>query len=464
MSTTQDDAIVPLIDNIIATDFGALPTVAVDAVKRHTLDAVAITIAGATAPACAETVALLQSWGGTPQSTVMCYGHKLPAHQAVIANVMMCHALELDDLHDQSIAHATAPSVWSAFAAAEAMGGASGRDFITAVALASDLMCRLCLAADRSFELGYHKALFAGFAACAATGKLNGLDAETLRHALGITFSQAGASVQCLPDGALMKRLQPALNASNGMRSIGLANAGVTGIRNVLEGPYGVYALFNHSKCDRDALLDGLGRRFMGAEISIKRYPSSRCCHGPVQATLELIGMHDVRAADVDQVELLISEGCYHVSGDPFTKRTGSPEVDAQFNISYNVAAAILWGEVFIDQMQASAAENPEVRALSDKVTVGIEPTQKGIMRFAPLTVRLRTTDGRAFSHTLDKLKGTPEDPMNWDEIVEERLQRCLPYALKPIDDARVAELLDLLSNLETLDDVRRIISVLTPT
>jgi 2-methylcitrate dehydratase PrpD len=453
------DAIVPLAEHVVAARFEDVPAEAVAATKRLLLDGVAVAIAGATAPACREVVDLICDWGGKAEATIALDGRKVPHHQAVLANVMMAHALELDDLYDEAIAHASTPAIWSALAAAELKGGASGQDTLFAMMLGADLMCRMARAADRTFELGYHKALLAGFAATAATGRLLGLDAATLANAFGITFTRAGATVQALPDGALVKRLQPAMNASDGMRAVAFARAGVTGVRNVLEGPFGFYRLFNHKALDRDLLLHDLGARWLGAEASIKRYPSSRCTHGPIQAALELRRAHGLEPEAIESVEVAVCEACRRVAGAPFAETRGSPQVDCQFNIAYAVAAALLWGDVFVAEVQERAATDPRARALAARINVVAEPAHGDRMAFAPVSIVVRTRDGRALARRLDAIKGSPADPMSWDEIVAERLDRCLALAPSPLPRDAIIE---AVARFDELPDARELIRLLS--
>jgi 2-methylcitrate dehydratase PrpD len=455
------DAIEELAANAADCGFETLPAAAVEGAKRAVLDALATTMAGSTAPGIAEIVATLAEAGGRREAGVAFFDEKLPAHDAVVANVAMCHALEIDDSHYPAIVHPTAPTLWASLAAAEAMGGASGRDVLLAVALGTDLMARLGLAAPRTLFLGYHTAIYSGFGAAAAVGKLRRLDRETLRDALGLAFSQAAATVQAATDGALAKRLQPAFNAAAGLRAVRFAERGVTGVRNVLEGRYGVFRLFNHGEGDRAALLDGLGRRFLGAELTTKRYPSSRCTHGAIEATLELRSRHDLRPADVAAVEVAVSEGCCGIAGAPFTAASAASQTAAQFSIPYTVAAALTWGDVFIEQIQPAALADPEALALAAKVTVRAAGGPAN--SFTPVQVRILTTSGAKHETTARILKGSPEAPLSWDEIVSERVERCRRHARRPLSDAAIRRLIEAAASLEDLADATELVRLLRP-
>ena len=457
----MSDAIEQLAANVVECGFGDLPAAAVDGAKRAILDALATTMAGSSAPGIAEIVGVLAESGGRPEAGVAFHDERLPAHDAVVANVAMCHALEIDDSHYPAIVHPTAPTLWASLAAAEAMGGASGRDLLVAVALGTDLMARLGLAAPRTLFLGYHTAIYSGFGAAAAVGKLRGVGQETLRNALGLAFSQAAATVQAATDGVLAKRLQPAFNAGAGLRAVRFAERGVTGVRNVLEGRFGVFQLFNHAPGDRAALLDGLGRRFLGAELTTKRYPSSRCTHAAIEGALALRARHGLAPDDVAGVEIEVSSGCCGIAGAPVAPGDVLTQTGAQFSIPYTVAAALRWGDVFIEQIQPEALADRAVRALAGRVTV--RPGDAPADAFTPARVRVLTTDGARHEVTMSRLKGSPEAPLSWSEIVAERVERCRRHARRPLSDEAARRLVEAAATLEELADATELVRLLRP-
>lgn len=458
-----EDPIVPLVRHVTSTRYDDLPPGVVEAAKLSILDCIAAGIAGSTAPGVAEVLGVLRHWGGRPESRVAFFGDRMPAHDAATINAVMSHALEIDDAHYPAIVHPTTPTLWSALAVADAQGPTSGKDLILSIVLGVDLMARLALAATRTLDLGYHTELYAVFGAAATAGKLKGLGESQLHHALGIAFPQAAAAVQAGIDGALVKRLQLGLNAANGIKAVALAQAGITGVSKVLDGKYGLYRLFNHSGCDRQVLLDGLGSRYLGAELSTKLYPSSRCAHAATEGTLDLAKRHDIRADDVEGVVVEVQDGCYKREQRPYDPSVGTPQAAAQFSIDYNVAAALLWREVFVRQMQDAATLDPRAIALASRVTIRRNEKEKGATPYLPVNIAIRMKDGTELTTTVTRLRGTPDDPLTWDEIVAERLGRCVEFSAVKLAPEALNELQDLVRGLERAADVLRILSLLTP-
>lgn len=454
------DTIEDVSQYIAGIRFSSLPDEVVEATKKFILDTVAVTFAGSSADGVAQLVDILTFWGGRPESRVAFFGHKLPAHHAVIANVTMSHALEIDDGHYPGNVHPTTPTLWSGLATADAVDGISGADLLLAVAVGVDLMVRIGLAAPRTWDFGHHTALYSGFGAAAVSGKMRGLSPDLLQDAFGITLSQTASTVQAAKDAALVKRMQPALSASNGMRSVIFAQHGITGSKNVFDGECGLFRLFNQSGCDRAIMLEGLGKRFHGRDLSIKRYPSSRCAHAPIEGTIELVVKHDLQPDQIEEIQIEVAEGCRRESGQPYDPDKGSPQVNAQFNIPFNVAAAVKWRDVFVDQIQGTATRDPEVLKLSRQVIVKARGNSGEPTGYLPVGVRIRTRNGEEFNTTVTRLKGSPELPMSWDEIVEERVKRCVRSARQPIRPAAVDTLISTVRKLEELPDARQLMDV----
>jgi len=455
------DAIDPLIENVVRTRFEDIPAATIESVSRSILDAFGTTLAGSSAPGVEAVLRTLQTWGGREEAGVALFGYRFPAYHAVLGNVLMCHALEIDDSHYPAIVHPTAPTLWSALATAEQLGGARGEEFLCAVVLGIDTMARIALSAPATLDNGYHTAIYSGFGAAVTAAKLFKADAEMLRNALGITFARAAASVQAGSDGALVKRMQPAMNAAEGIKAVQFARAGITGIHNILEGQFGIARLFNHAPLVKGPLLDGLGKRFLAGELTTKRYPTSRCAHGPIEGTLALVQKHDIAPDDVIEVRVAVQESCYKREAKPFDPHEGTAQVKAQFSIDYCVAAAVLWRDVFIREMQDERILDPRVFEMTRRVKI-VHNTEKGRTQYLPVAVAIRTKRGE-FCTEVTSLKGSPEDPLSWDEVIHERVERCAPYSALELRRSQIDTLISHCRDLGAMEDVRELVRLMSP-
>lgn len=132
-----------LLEYIQGITYKDLPAEIVAAGRRSVMDTLGVITAGSNRPGSREIAQLVGEWGGRPKSTLLIYGGKVPAPQAVLANSTMARALDLDDCHVYNRVHPSATVVPVALAAAELRGKVSGPEFLTGGVLGSEITCRL---------------------------------------------------------------------------------------------------------------------------------------------------------------------------------------------------------------------------------------------------------------------------------------------------------------------------------
>jgi len=240
-SPRRPDAIETLVDFVLGTRFEDLPADVVASTLRFIRDNIGDTYAGASAAGCPEIARLVKGWGGAQESRLLGWRTRVPMPQAVWVNSTQSRALELDDVHEPGLMHATSGSVPVALAVAEMVGSRTGRDLITATALGIEVSCRLAMAPEVSSAISGMSFTFqcTTFGAAVTAGLLMGLDAGTMRNAMGIAYSQVAGNQQTLREGALMTRVQQGLSAKSGALAALLARQGIDGPREVLEGRFG---------------------------------------------------------------------------------------------------------------------------------------------------------------------------------------------------------------------------------
>src|SRR5207248_9168864 len=113
-------------------DADAVPPAVVDAAKLHVLDTLGCGLAAHAMDVATEGRQAMAELGGEPQSSVIGLDHALPAPNAAFANAMLCHGLDFDDTHSDSVSHVSVVVCPSALAVAE-VTGATGRDLLAAI-------------------------------------------------------------------------------------------------------------------------------------------------------------------------------------------------------------------------------------------------------------------------------------------------------------------------------------------
>ncbi|MBI4333089.1 MAG: MmgE/PrpD family protein [Chloroflexi bacterium] len=405
----QRDVVFELAEHIVNTNYQAMPPEAVAVTRKCLLDTLGVIMAATTAPGCEALYGLAEEWGGREESTVIGRGRKLPAPNAVMVNATMARARDFDGVHEAAHDHPSVATVPAALAMAEKLGGMHGRDFLAAIALGDDLVLRLrlaCRAKSGVRHSPWTSGTYAPFGAAAVAGKMLRLDEEKMVNALGLAFTEASNTLQSRMDGSLAVRVHQGMAAKAGVVAALLAERGITGPHNALEGKLGLFQAYEGGVYDRPTLLADLGRRFEGANISIKPYPCCKFTHAAIDATLRIAADHDLEADQVEDVIVYVSQDCFISVCDPLGRkqRPGSI-VDAQFSIPYTVATAIVRRGVYLDDFTEAAIRDSLTLEMARKVRPMVDP-ELGETGMGPSIVKIRTVDKLTYSERVDCVRG----------------------------------------------------------
>jgi 2-methylcitrate dehydratase PrpD len=182
-----------IVKHLVRLRFEDVPKPTVEKQKDLLIDTLGVAVAGPKAPGVAQVIDLLREIGGKEESTVLSDGSKSPVFLAAMANSLMAHAFDFDDMHEKAGIHANVCVIPAALAMAERVGAVDGKTFLTAVILGIDLICRMGLFVPLS--RGWHATTTFGiFGATVASSKILGLDEKKTANALGIAYSQASGN------------------------------------------------------------------------------------------------------------------------------------------------------------------------------------------------------------------------------------------------------------------------------
>src|SRR6185295_16937162 len=318
--------------------------------------------------------------------------------EAALANGAAAHALEMDDTHNGGSIHLGASVFPAALAAAE-LRDAPGATVLRAAVAGYEVAARLAMAVDPAahYRRGFHPTGTCGaFGAAAAAGAMLGLDEPALAAALGIAGSQAAGSMEFLADGAWTKRFHPGWAASAGLHAAALARAGFKAPATIIEGRFGFLHGYSDGS-DTRPLLEPDGYEL--CRTSIKPHACCRYMQGPIDATLALRARHDLRAADVEQVEVgMLAAGFAIVCEPAEVKQRPATQVDLQFSLPFGIALALVAGEAEPDRFALATCEDAAVRGLMARVSAVRDPALDArFPRAWPCWVRIRVRGGSIF-------------------------------------------------------------------
>jgi 2-methylcitrate dehydratase PrpD len=437
-----------------------LPDAVVKTVKGLILDTLGVIGGARRAPGIAELNARLSHWERSGSATGLIGKQRYSPPSAAMANGAAAHALDFDDQHDPARVHTSCVVLPALLATAEDVGGASGKDFLLAMAIGAELHARFGLACHNSLGKGWHPTMvFGTLAASLGAGRLLKLDADGLTNALGMAFHQTSGSAQSMRDGVLSKRLGAGFAARNAVTGAFLAADGLTGTRRTLEGNAGLFALYERGEVKPEILVDGLGKTWRTPEYSFKPYPCCRCNHTPIGLGIRL---HDegVRTGEVAGIEIHMGNVNWLTVGEPYDVERDSV-VHAQFNASYSFARALADGKVDLQTYQKPAIADPRIVALTRMTKVISDPAIDPAA-IEPARVKITLKDGRIREISSDTIKGSPQEPMTPEELTA-KFRACLEFGLGATQ-AQADRLAETIMNLEQSADAGSAIVEAFPT
>lgn len=451
-----------LVENILQVQFESLGKEVVESAKSRIIDTVGALIGGANAPGCSVVVNLVREWGGKAESTILVHGGKVPAHNAAMVNSIMARSYDFESCGPfvdgkRLPGHISGTTVPTAIAVAE-QRGASGKELIVALVVGDDVASRVLAASDYSFDLGWDcTGTVNMFGATAIAGRLWELDERQLLNAFGIVLNQLGGTFQTIYDGTHCFKLPQGLASRAGILSIELASRGFTGVKDFLmsgNGYFAQYCQIYHP----EVVTKGLGKKFY-ADAIFKLYPCCRSIHAALDCVLELVRQNDIKPEDIDKVTVEVRPGTRAWDmfiGQPF-EIGDDPEVNAAFNLPYNLANALLRKGVRLEHFTEEFIRDPKVIQLAERVRVTTTlPPEKALA--AKVTINMK--NGRVLSAATDTAKGDSiESPLTREEL-KEKFRNNMAFS-KTIRKGNAEEALNMLENLEEVKNVAEIVKEL---
>lgn len=436
---------------------GDISAAAVAATKRHILDCTGVALAATAEPAGRIVLDVTREQGGAPQARVLGTNLRTGTVSAAWANGALAHLLDFDDT---GFSHPTACILPAALAMAE-RAGVTGGDLVAAVCVGLEVFERLSLS-GRQYEpelrrRGFHPtSLYGCSAAAAAAGNLVGLNAAQMGVAIGLAAANAGGLTQHF--GTWGKGIHAGNAARAGVTSVLLAAKDYVADPAGIEGEYGFFSAFHGAGNYTLGKVEvGLGQHWAIVDpgLTVKRYP---CCGGNLRAldaAQALLAENDIRIDDVARLEVdvhpdLLCIVRFHTPTDGFR---------GKFSLDYVLAAMLLDRRVDLNSFTDDYCNAPRMRQALEKVQVNAHPewpADDTSRRRSPVTIRMR--DGRTFTRTVDKVRGSPGNPMTREELLDkyrgcasrvftgDRLERSIA-ALEALDRLPAAtELMDALT------------------
>jgi 2-methylcitrate dehydratase PrpD len=340
------------------------------------------------------------------------------------------------------------------------MGGVSGKDFITAVALGNDLSIRLASGPKGGVFDDYPWfpiTVFGTFSAAAAPAKLMGLSEEKMTNVLGIALSRVfGVATEVIfdPDSEL-RSIRDGFTNKEGILSALLAELGIAASKDPIEK---LYKIYYGNEIDSEVVTQDLGKTFKGVTAGLKPWPTTKQIHGHIQATFHLIKENSITPDQIEEVILTVGKFRKDYLCEPLEeKRNPKYGINAKSSLPFTIAVALVKGRVGIGDFLPQGLADPQVLEMARRIKYIFDP-EFGVL--TPAVVEIRTRGGKVFSKRIDTVYGGSENPLSNEDVVA-KFKDCAQYARNPIPPDNADRLIEGIFKLEEVKDMKEITALL---
>jgi 2-methylcitrate dehydratase len=393
-------------------------------VRRRVTDSLGCALGAWNEEPCAIARKVASEFSAKNGSTIIGTAHQAPPDWTAFANGCAIRYFDYNDTYLSKEPAHPSDNISAALAVAESVG-ATGREFITAIALAYEAQCRFCDAASLRVR-GWDHVTYGAFSTALASAKLMKLEPEKTRHAVNIAGVGCAAMRQArVGELSHWKGVAFADAARRGVYSALLARAGMTGPAPIFEGQMGFEKELGVS-------LGEVGEKFKGApamilHTSIKYWPAEYHSQSAIEAALFLREQID----DVSQVKAMTiqsHDASVDIIGSEPEKWRPETRETADHSLPYITAIALIDGQVTEKQFQPERFMDPKIWKFLENVKVERNVELSAMYPGAVANiVHVDLADGRRLSKRVDYPLGHAKNRLEDFEVEKKFLKLVAP-------------------------------------
>jgi len=206
------------------------------------------------------------------------------------------------------------------------------------------------------------------------------------------------------------------------------------------------------------ALFGGWGERLDLTKMIFKRYPSCWSTTSSIDAILGIVRDKGLAPEDVDRIDITMTPNPYKLVGHPF-EVGDNPRVNAQFNVRYCLASALLRKGLRLEHFDEHAIRELGITDIIDRIDVTADSELEKQGHNAAI-MRVKTKHGSNYEKIVRLPRGGPESPLTREAHIE-RFNNCFGYARKSLPQENAERILSMVSQLEELPDIFTLIPLL---
>lgn len=383
-----------------------------------------------------EVEAVILAQGGVAESTVLFNDIKMPARSAAFLNSLYGHGAELDDGNKSAMGHVGVHIIPAVLSLAEAEKKTMN-EVMVAIACGYEVYIRISSAAQPGMvNRSFHSTGFAGAPACAiACAKLLGLNAEGIESAMSFACTMASGLLTYSESQQMIKPINPAKAAETGIFAARLAQRGIKGPENCLEGSHGWFKAA--AEMVDESIITKSFDHLLIHDCYFKLFPSCRHTHCGIESAINIFNVIKDDNRSIENVDVFIYPNAIKLAGQ--IKHPVDAD-ETKFSIHYTLACALLFGEYSVDYMNPPRNDE-KIYSLIERIHLiqdeKMEIREKGVRG---TRIEVTMSDGEIVSNTVLIPKGDPEKPLTREDIIfklkacakgivsEEHLEKIIEY------------------------------------
>lgn len=341
---------------ILDTDWQELPSEVQDRLKGCMIDLFGALVVGSNSAQFSAGLKLAKSVFGSGDIAVIGSAEKLSFAGAATAMGHSSNAYDIDDGHNITRAHPGTSFVGAILAAAYDKN-VSRNEFLTALLIAYETTVRMGAALMDYYNYAHSSGTFGAVGVAAGVGRLFGFNKEQLNNALSVAEFNAPLvpGIRSVEYPSMNKDGIP-FGVMTGVLAVLDTACGFTGNKHMLEADE-----YRHH-------LDDLGQKYQVMDLYFKPYPCCRWAHPAIDACLELINKHDLSPSDIEKVTIHTFKRATMLS-----KIVPKTADEAQYNIAYPVASAIIYGDFGFTQVLEENLNDPAVITMMNRLEFKVD-------------------------------------------------------------------------------------------
>ena len=341
---------------------------------------------------------------------------------------------------------ATPATTWDRCWPPQSNADTSGRELLTALAVAYQVQCRLSDVAPVRAK-GFDHTTQGAYAVAAGVARALRLDETKTANAIAISGTAFNA-LRVTRTGTLSnwKGLAYPNTAFGATHAAFLAMRGVTGPPEVFEGNKG--------------FMDAIAGRFeinwstenleRVRQTIVKKFNAEIHSQAAIEGMLALKHEHSFTASDVEKIGIEIFDVAYHIigGGEEGDKTVVRTKEQADHSLHYMIAAALLDDRVMPEQYRPERIQSSDIQALLKKISV--TPSDEYSRRFpdqVPCRITVSLQNGTEISREVTDYEGFHTRPMSWESAIA----KFVALAAKHCNQSLLDEIVEAVADLDAI-------------